>query len=116
MTMGADSTPSWVADLCGVVVKFRGGNRSFADLVRDASPEVGDEAEFLAAVTAYLREHPELCDAWSGYSADKRSAGPYFRLGTPSEVGNYAGGYHDVRSYHDPTEACADYLWREIKK
>ena len=113
----AASAPPWVADLCNVAVKLSSENRPFTDLVRDTSPDLGDEAGFRAAVTTYLRAHPELCEAWSGYSADKRvSEGPYFRLGMPSEVGNFAGGYHDIRSYHDPAEACADFLWRETER
>lgn len=111
------SLPSWVPELCSVAVRLRIEDRSVIDLVWDASPNLSDEAGFRAAVATYLHEHPELPEAWSRYSADKRmSQGPYLRLGTPSQVGYYADGYRDISSYDDPAEACADFLWREIER
>ena len=111
------STPSWVPKLCSVAVRIRTEDRSVIDLVREASPNLSDEAGFRAAVVTYLHEHPELPEAWSRYSADKRmSQGPYLQLGTPSQVGFFAGGYRDVSSYDDPAEACADFLWREVER
>lgn len=51
-------------------------------------------------------------DAWQGYSYDKRTtSGPYLDR---KKVGYFDGsGMVDVRQYHDPSRACADFVCRE---
>jgi hypothetical protein len=118
VTMNNDDAcvPLWVSELCSVGVRYREGTRSVIDLVHASSPDTRDQPAFVAVVAAHLRRHPELIDAWGAYSDDKRTGtGPYFRVGDQSEVGTYSNGAEDVRIHEDRAQACADFLWREVK-
>jgi hypothetical protein len=63
----------------------------------------------------YLTAHPDLCEHWLRWSADKRvTSGWYFtRDGADFVVGFYPPG--EVLNFHDPTVACAEYVVREVK-
>jgi hypothetical protein len=110
------SIPEWVPLLCSVAVCFSESRQSFFELVQAASPDVSNRERFLSAVALYLHDRRDLIDSWALYSENKRTAsGPYFKLGTPSKVGE-VGGLRSVppRRFHDPAEACAEFLWREV--
>ncbi len=103
--------------ICSIPIALKTENRSVRDLVeRSGYPETGGLLIGEALVT-YLREHPELIDAWLGYSSDKRaSSGWYFRgAGTGEfEVGYFPSG--DVRLYTDAALACADFIAEELRQ
>lgn len=107
----------WVEPLCAIAGTWRSSGHSIRQQFEAASPHLADRAEFRAAVTGWLRQHPGLIDQWRGYSEDKRtSPSPYFgRDSVPLEVGFYTPdlGALDVRHHTDSIEACADFIYRE---
>jgi hypothetical protein len=108
--------PDWVAELCAVLRTHHQGDNSVLTLLQPFRAQLADAAAFLAAVDAYLRDHPDLVDDWELYSVDKRTgSGPYL-LAEPArwEVGFYDGGYLDVRHHPDRFTACADFIVREV--
>jgi hypothetical protein len=108
--------PDWVAELCAVPRTLHEGDHSAWTLLQPFRAHLGDTAAFVAAVDAYLRDHPDLVEDWELYSVDKRTGrGPYL-LAEPArwEVGFYDGGYQDVREHPDQFTACADFIYREV--
>jgi hypothetical protein len=91
-------------------------SRRWDDGPRTVRAHLSDREAFLAAVTEYVRSHPELVEAWVGYSEDQRTgSGPYVLRGDegPREVGFYEHGYRDVRHHRDDAEAVGDFIYRE---
>ena len=110
----------WVEATCGLPLVFRTGESSIRQLFQPALANLDDRATFLAAVSAWLREQPDLIKAWEAYCEDKRTGrGPYFVLNSLA-VGFYdssseaaAGRYEDERLHTDAAKACADFIYRE---
>jgi hypothetical protein len=67
-------------------------------------------------VSAYLAEHPDLVDAWLGYSGDKRASSGWYLVEKPAgtfEVGYYPSG--NRLAFTDRGRACAEFIIREIR-
>ena len=84
------------------------------DLFRGAAPpdELGPE-EAKARIALRLRSQPELIDQWQAYSYDKRASPEPYLDGL--EVGMYDAGYQQVETYADRVDACADFIYREVR-
>jgi len=106
--------PDWVEATCRLPLVYRTGDKSIRQLFEAARDQLHDRAAFIAAAAQWLRHHPELINAWQGYSEDKRRPGPYLEL-TSLKVGCYdvASGHRDVHVHGDPVDACADFIYRE---
>lgn len=104
--------PEWVEPLCRIVMIWRASGKSPLQNFRDAAPDLSDPSRLRSLVCDYLAVHPDLIDAWQGYSYDKRtSSGPYMDR---KKVGYFDGEHdQDVRQYHDRARACADFVCRE---
>jgi hypothetical protein len=111
----------WVEEICRLCVEWRSSEKSIRQLFAPALPHIDDRAAFLAAVSGWLRAHPDLIDAWQGYCEDKRTGqSPYFYFDGAWKVGFYdssvkdvAGRYQDEHLYADGADACADFIYRE---
>src|SRR5262245_61483006 len=104
---------TWVEPVCSLAKTWRTGNASIRQLFEPARSHLDDREEFVAAVTGWLRAHPDLVEAWQGYCDDKRTArGPYLDVRIP-QVGFYDSGDHDATDHTDVVDACADFIYRE---
>ena len=54
----------WVEATCGLPLVFRTGESSIRQHFQPALAHLDDRATFLAAVSAWLREQPDLIKAW----------------------------------------------------
>jgi len=100
-----------VSGLVSIAQTWRAGDHSIRELFQVAAPELDDADSLRAAVREALTADGALLAAWQTYSYDKRSSpSPYLDGG---EVGFYDGGRHDVVTYVDPLDACADFICRE---
>lgn len=99
--------------LLGSIDVLHEGGRNPSEVFAAAGVnEVSDE-DLVAAVRSALRDHPEVIQAWQGWSYDKRwSPSPYL---DGLEVGHYDGGKHHVRRHATAVDACADFVLAEVR-
>ncbi len=101
--------------LCRIPLALKAEGRSVLELVQATGYLDSPTPLSSDALAAYLREHPELIDAWLGYSSDKRTSSGWY-LKQPEqqvfEVGFFPNG--ERRSYTDGVRACADFIAREL--
>lgn len=106
-----------VARICAIPALFKAlGNVSVAELVERSGYRVAAAELTVDAISSYLRERPDLIEAWLGYSEDKRtSSGWYIRQLSRDafEIGWYPQGERIVVS--GKAEACAEFIIREIR-
>jgi hypothetical protein len=104
-----------VATICALPVQFKEGNLSIWQLVKKSGYRDDPSSLTVDAVATHLREHPELIDAWLGYSQDKRCSGWFVRQSAVNtyEVGYVPGG--ERISMSDPARACAEFIVREVR-
>jgi hypothetical protein len=111
----------WVEEICRLAVLWRSSEKSLRELSAPALPHIDDRAAFIAAISGWLREQPDLIGAWQAYCDDKRTGrSPYFYFDGAWKVGFYessvkelAERYRDERLYADAVDACADFIYRE---
>jgi len=105
------------ADICELPVRFAArGDVSVLKLLDESGYGHDRGSISVDVVFAYLAQHPNLVNAWLGYSADKRvSSGWYFKEtpGNMFEVGYYPAG--ERLSIGDRTRACAEFIVREVR-
>lgn len=102
----------WDERLIALPLRWK-GHLALLDLFSDAAPpsELGpDEAK--SEIALRLRSQPELIERWQTYSYDKRATPEPYLDGL--EVGMFDAGRHDVATYTDPVDACADFIYREV--
>jgi len=106
-----------VAKICDLPVQFKvRGNVSVVDLVAASGYPAAPEALTVTAVSAYLREHPDLIEAWLTYSEDKRTSSGWYVSQRSS--GTFEIGYHpqgERISVSDRATACAEFIVREVR-
>lgn len=87
---------------------------SLLDVFRDAAPpsELAPE-EVVTRIALRLRAEPELINEWQTYSYDKRATPEPYLDGL--EVGMFDVGRRDVQTYAEPADACADFIYREVR-
>lgn len=82
-----------ISKLCRIPIAFHErGDVSVIQLLAEAGYVVNPHAVTTEAIENYLRAHPELVDAWLGYSEDQRCSPTY---------------YLDIRSANSPGTQCA---------
>jgi len=105
--------------VCNIPADFhRRGDTSVFQLVRESGYADADTSSLRFAVEQQLRTHPTLIDDWLAYCADKRtSSGWHLADDAPFTV-----GYYDIRHgrsreqrFSDRSEACTEYIMRELK-
>ena len=106
-----------VASVCEIPVRFYvRGDVSLLRLVDESGYRDSPEALTVNAVSAYLAHHPDLVEAWLGYSSDKRgSSGWYFVEKSPVkfEVGCHPNG--PQLAFDDRDRACAEFIIHEVR-
>lgn len=106
-----------VARICGLPAQFKArGNVSVSNLVEESGYFAAPAELTVESVSTYLREHPELIEAWFGYSQDKRTPSGCYLIERPHEtfeVGDYPKG--DCISIADRVSACAEFIVREVR-
>ena len=103
--------------ICRIPVTLKTMDSSVSELVRNSGYLESRGALTSEALVPYLREHPELIDAWLGYSSDKRtSSGWYMKRSRQHvfEVGFFPHG--ESQSYTDAARACADFIAHELRE
>src|SRR4051812_6002296 len=106
-----------VARICDLPLQFKArGKVSLVELVHESGYQADQEALTVDAVSERLRGHPDLIDAWLGYSEDKRTSSGWYvtqRSGDAFEVGHYPKG--DRISVTGRASACAESIVREVR-
>jgi hypothetical protein len=106
-----------VARICAVPIELRRrGTVSVAELVAESGYGADPTSLMVEAVSRYLRAHPELIEAWFGYSEDKRTSSGWYvteRSGGMFEIGWHPAG--DRVSVSDRADACAEFVVREVR-
>lgn len=101
--------------VCAIPDDFRRGKGSLVDIVR-ASGYAEIRGEFATRELAeYLRRHPDVVDAWVGYSQDKRTTHGWY-LRPPCSVGRSTAEPPLAREhkYVDLAAACAAFIVAEL--
>ena len=105
-----------VADVCQIPVRLNRGDVSVWKLVDESGYRDSPMILSVESVSSYLAQHPELVDAWLGYSADKRVSSGWYIVEKPAgtfEVGCYPKGRRE--SFTDRDRACAEFIIREVR-
>jgi hypothetical protein len=106
-----------IARICGLPAQFKArGDVSVSQLVEESGYLAAPADLTVESVSTYLREHPELIEAWFGYSEDKRTSSGWYVVERPRdtfEVGEYPKG--DRISIAGRASACAEFIVREIR-
>lgn len=110
----------WPKDVCELPLVWRTGDKSIIDHLEPARGYLARPEVFLTQIETWIRLHPELVDAWIGFSEDQRaSPAPYFSRDEDGAdsfvVGRYdsESGRVDETRYTDGPKACADFIYRE---
>ena len=119
--MARATRTGWVEEIGRISRVWRSGEKSIREPFAPALPHIDDRAAFLAAVSGWLRERPDLIDAWQAYCEDKRAGrSPYFYFDQAWKVGfcdssvkEGARRYQGECLHTDAVEACADFIYRE---
>jgi hypothetical protein len=108
--------------VCRLPIDFRSlGTFSEVDLVRESGYLSALSAVTVELLADCLANHPDWCDAWFGWSDDKRSSPSWWLDGTgPSE---YRLGYYDPSLerqaepilFNDRVRACAEFVSLELE-
>jgi hypothetical protein len=105
-----------VAKICELPVEFKArGTVSIIQLVDESGYRSARAALTADVVSAYLRQHPHLIDAWLAYSEDKRTSSGWYvtqRSGDSFEIGYYPNG--ERISASGRVAACAEFIVREV--
>ena len=106
---------SVAAAVCRLPTVFRSmGDRSMVDLLAISGYTPGLTPLTRDRLVAVLRVELSLVDAWLTHSADKRTpSGWYFS----SENASFVVGFYPEgprMTFADPTEACAEFILKEI--
>ncbi len=103
----------WDERLITVPLRWR-GREALLDLFTEAAPPNDLGPEYVKSrIALRLRSQPELIDQWQTYSYDKRATPEPYLDGL--EVGMFDAGRHEVETYTDPVDACADFIHREVR-
>ena len=105
--------PEIVKRICCLPLDFKRGSKTLIQLIRESGYVDNPDALERERVEAFLRDKPDLQDAWVIYSGDKRvSAGWYFDAdGDGWVVGYYPG--KERQKFVSKLEACAEFVLRE---
>lgn len=109
-----EPTSDWVEQVCTIALRWRHEHSSISDLFAPATAHLDDRAAFIAAITPWIEAHPDVIEAWQGYSEDKRSSpSPYFGRQHDLVVGFYDGSFNDEVYHTGAVAACVDFIYRE---
>jgi len=106
-----------VARICGLPAQFKAhGTVSVLQLVDESGYRANPGSLTADAVSVYLREHPELIEAWLAYSEDKRTSSGWYVIqlsGDIFEIGDHPNG--ERLSVTGRAPACAEFIVREVR-
>jgi hypothetical protein len=106
-----------IARVCALPVEYEAREDvSIFRLVEESGYVSARATLTVDVVSEYLREHPDLIEAWLGYSEDKRTSSGWYitrRSGAAFEIGYFPQG--ERISVADPARACAEFVVREIR-
>ena len=111
--------------LLAAVCAFPAGGGSIRDRLEQMEWERHRPLLTADALEAYIREHPEVIEAWASFSADKRTSGGYYLLAPDDAqgwwgrkswtVGRLLGsGGHEDWAFPGGPKACAEFILREL--
>jgi hypothetical protein len=106
-----------VARICELPVQFKVRRTvSVVQLVNESGYLVAPAALTADAVSMYLRDHPELIEAWLAYSQDKRTSSGWYvtqRAADSFEIGYFPAG--ERITVAGRASACAEFIVREVR-
>ena len=106
-----------VARICEIPVEFKArGDVSVLQLVRESGFGAQHATVTVDALGKYLRDKPDLIDAWFRYSEDKRTSSGWYILQRPDgqfEVAFFPKGQSLVTA--NRASACAEFVLREVR-
>ena len=102
-----------VERVCRLPVEYRTADLSWRDLVSRSGWSA--DATLDGQLAEYLRDRPDLVDAWFGFSQDKRTSPGWYLQEDPLGgyvVGWYPGSRQD--RFMDRVAACAEFIRHEL--
>ena len=97
--------------ICNLPQTFKQVEKSLNALLTETKFQFLYNEISLADIIHYLQNHPNLLDVWKEYSDDKRTTGGYYYHE------KYIGSLDHLtfdKTFTSDTEACAEYILREI--
>jgi hypothetical protein len=104
--------PVALSTVCHLPVMFRGGNKSFVQLVSESGVSKGNLTT--EALVPFLKENSSLIEDWLRWSEDKRaSSGWFFRQEDGGYiVGEYPNG--ERLAFQTAAAGCAAFIVKEV--
>ena len=104
-----------VERICELPRTFHDGGGSPISIVQASGYLERAEELTRTAVVGYLRDHPELIEAWEGWSDVQRSSSAWVfnNDGPRPRVWHFPTGPQMV--FDDPAEACAEFILRHVE-
>jgi hypothetical protein len=106
-----------VTRICRLPLEFKTrGNVSVIQLLDEFGYQASPTSLTVDAVSAVLRQSPELTDAWLGYSEDKRTSSGWYVM--QREADSFEIGYHPGSErivVRGRESACAEFIVREVR-
>ncbi len=105
-----------VEQLCRLPLDFQEvGSKSLLQLINESGYHDDPNAVTESALADTLVNHPDYCDAWIGYSQDRRSSCGWTIQQRDAEfvVQYYPNGSTTLR-FADKSAACAAFAFREL--
>jgi hypothetical protein len=107
-----------IARICALPVQFKArGDVSVLQLVEESGYRNAPSELVAELVVRHLSEHPELIEAWFGYSEDKRTSSGWYlvqRSGDTFEIGYFPKG--EQMLIKGRAQACAEFIVREVRE
>lgn len=100
-----------IEKICNLPLALKQGNQSMYALLKATQFEIFQQEITTNDITQYLQNHLELIETWEEYSDNKRTSdGYYYR----SNVYGAIAPIKFEKSFPSKTEACAEYILKEI--
>ncbi len=109
-------TTNTVELICRLPVDYHSvGTKSLLHLIDESGYTNDSAAVTESSISSLLRDQPEWCDAWIGYSQDRRTSSGWT---IQERNGNFVVQYYpngsNVLTFTDKPTACAAFVMREL--
>lgn len=103
-----------IAKLCNLPIDSKKQNKSALQLIEESGYNAETKWLSVTKIIVYLRDKPELIEAWLLWSLDKRTSSGWCFREEPDgfTVAFYPDGLS--RRFADQVEACAEFILQEV--
>ena len=97
--------------ICNLPKTFKQGDKSLSTLLTESKFQTFHTEISIDDIIQYLKIHSDLLDIWKQYSDDKRTSGGFYYRS--KYIGSIDHTTFD-NTFTSDTEACAEYILKEI--